>query len=131
MNESEAELLDLFCYLQKGKVRIKEIRRADPDLVKRHELPPYGMILGPKDGWKNRTVYRVLMSMRPSNPCFEALFYTGFCNERSDGQGWGPAGGKDGGWPGGYAKAWIPGQDVIDFREIHYMRPLQELYTQE
>ena len=82
-------------------------------IVKIYDLPPCEEIEIPEGGWKERTCYEVIVSLRPSNPCFIAIFYTGFLNGKNKG-------------PGGYAKIWIPGSSKsIEFESVYFMRPIR------
>lgn len=82
------------------------------------DIPPKKRtILPPKDGWKEKTYYAVLVSVGPNNPKWVAIFHSGFLN--------GPNG-----EPGGYAKVWSATSDEHPYHTLHYLEALHELNVQ-
>lgn len=72
-------------------------------------------IIAPKAGWKAHTYYLVEVCFNPSNPCFLAIFHSGFLN------------GRDGG-PGGYNEIGFMDQSS-DIGDIVFLRVVRELVT--
>lgn len=87
---------------------------------KENSLPPMERtIIAPEGGWKAHTLYRVLVSFNTGNPLHYAYFKVGFLN-------------GEGGGPGGYSEVWENCYDrAHPIREIHFMRPIKELHTDE
>jgi len=81
------------------------------------------MSIGPKriiplpEGWKERTLYLVDVSYRPSNPIHRSVFYTGFLHN---------------GNPCGYNEVHAPGmKGHVDLNEVYYMVVIKEICSEK
>lgn len=84
---------------------------------KLNECPTEKGIFPPEGGWKEKTVYLVQVSMRPTNPVFKCLLHTGFIFKE----------GKYKGLFGGYCEIWANTCDQTDASKVYYLEPIQEL----
>jgi len=85
--------------------------------VKYNQLPINKGIIPPKEGWKGRTYYKVLVSFNSDNPAHYAIFYTGFLAK---------------GNPCGYNQLWNPTWDsVYKITEMYALEVICELFGEE
>ena len=78
-------------------------------------------IIKPAEGWKEHTVYLVVVKMFERNPEHKALFYSGFLN--------GP---EDNDWystPGSYNAVWHPGGEAqrVTIDDVWHMSVVREV----
>ena len=81
-------------------------------------LPPRKAIIGPKEGWKEKTYYLVKTAFNASNPIHESIFYSGFLDDDNK--------------PAGCSQVWNPSYDhPIPSDEIYYLEVIGELVCKE
>lgn len=71
----------------------------------------------PPGGWKEHTLYLVLVSYRTSNPIHESYLKVGFLDEET-------------GQPAGYSLFWDNTSGPSEFSSAHYVQVLCELHTE-
>lgn len=70
------------------------------------------IIIPPKEGWVENTVYLVDVSFNPNNPVHSSLFFTGFLNGK-------------GATPGGYNKVWNHAYDPHSLSDVYFLRAVK------
>jgi hypothetical protein len=75
-------------------------------------------IYPPEDGWKERTWYLVEVSIRPGNPIWKGLFYTGFLQD-----------GKPSGYNGFFPANCAPTEGSYPIQAARYLKAVKELYA--
>ena len=91
-------------------------------------------LIEPENGWKEKTYYLAMVSLRPGNPEHEVIFFSGFLNGRD------PydkryrkfmSGNKP--FPGGYNVIWNPSYEGSQYEitQVETFRIVKELHTEQ